>query len=358
MSIRYKTTRALYAEPVTIRPKEGIAADGANALRCVSCGTIFPASFEDGAVTAILTLPAGEYEFEPATTDGETPVTLSGIDKLADGAESFDILIGGDKFASYVFKKSLAKPYLGPIATSFGGSYTRLDFETKEHPHHRSVFFGVGDVSVGDIKNVDFWNEPADCGIQTHAGIAEYAENSVGASFVAKTVWRSHDGEPMIDAACKYKFYAQPASCRYVDLELTYTASYGDVAFGVTKEAGPLGVRMADPLRAERGGYIANSYGAKGESECWGREAEWCVYGGTLDGHEIGVAVFDNSKNERYPTSWHIRDYGLFAANNLYFRGGLTIPSGESLTYKYRLVFFEGSVGDANIADRFITYRG
>ena len=125
MSIRYKTTRALYAEPVTIRPKEGIAADGANALRCVSCGAIFPASFENGAVTAILTLPAGEYEFEPATTDGETPVTLSGIDKLADGAESFDILIGGDKFASYVFKKSLAKPYLGPIATSFGGSYTR-----------------------------------------------------------------------------------------------------------------------------------------------------------------------------------------------------------------------------------------
>ena len=41
------------------------------------------------------------------------------------------------------------------ILTPDGTSYTRLDFTTTEHPHHRSVFFGVGDVTLEgtDIKH-------------------------------------------------------------------------------------------------------------------------------------------------------------------------------------------------------------
>jgi hypothetical protein len=29
----------------------------------------------------------------------------------------------------------------------------------------------------------------------------------------------------------------------------------------------------------------------------------------------IGVAIFDHPKNHAHPTWWHVRDYGLFAAN-------------------------------------------
>ncbi|NCA68468.1 MAG: hypothetical protein EOM87_10475, partial [Clostridia bacterium] len=148
-------------------------------------------------------------------------------------------------------------------------------------------------------------------------------------------------------------FYSQPHECRYIDLEITIRASYGEVTFGATKEAGPLGIRVAESLRADKGGHMVNSYGAEGEEECWGRCAGWCSYSGRVGGLECGIAVFDNEDNERYPTSWHIRNYGLFAANNLYFKGGLVIKSGESLTYKYRICIFEG---EQNIRDRFLNY--
>lgn len=348
MNITLKIKRYLMNEPYSVK----IDGDYDPTVNAVSVfGRLFPAVIEDGTLTAILSLAPGEYDAKLVTAD--MPKT-----EITEGEDELSILINGEKFTGYVYTDKLYKPYLGPMMTSFGESYTRLDFETKEHPHHRSVFFGVGDVSVDGVpaKNVDFWNEPENCGIQRHVAIENVNANSAYAAFTAKTQWCSHDGDPMIDAKCEYKIYNQPANCRYVDLTLTYTASYGDVEFGVTKEAGPLGVRMADPLRVDNGGYMANSYGAVGEGECWGRAANWCVYGGELNGRKVGIAVFDNEKNERYPATWHIRNYGLFAANNLYFKGGLTIKKGEELTYRYRLVFFEGPVDRAFIKERFITY--
>ncbi len=362
--LKLSTPRYLEAEPTVFKY------DGDPDVNAVSLfGRLFPAEVANGKLTAVLSLPAGQYELTPVKAEPSAiPAPVLSLVPSGDGENGkLEVLIDGKVFTSYVYTNELYKPYLGPVMTSFGESFTRLDFETKEHPHHRSVFFGVGDVSLDgreDIGSVDFWNEPANCGIQVHKGIENVKVTPASASFTAKTLWTSHDGVPMIDTEYEYKFYAQPEGCRYVDLTLTYTAAYGEVKFGVTKEAGPLGVRMADPLRVDNGGYMRNSYGASGEKECWGKAANWCVYGGELDGHKVGVAVFDNESNERYPTTWHIRNYGLFAANNLYFRGGLTIPAGEKLTYRYRIVFFEGTDAPTremrgrfvNIRDKFIGY--
>jgi len=70
-------------------------------------------------------------------------------------------------------------------------------------------------------------------------------------------------------------------------------------------------------------------------------------------GNDLGIAAFDDEMNERFPTAWHIRNYGLFAANNLYFKGGFTIKAGESLTYRFRVVFHEDN---SAVADRYILY--
>lgn len=361
MTVKFKAVRFLENEPVTVKLSETPDLE-CNAVSVF--GRLFPAQIEDGVLTVILSVPPGEYELNLTKSEKMKPIAIE------EGEDKLNVLIDGKFFTSYVYTDKLYKPYLGPVMTSFGESFTRLDFETKEHPHHRSVFFGVGDVTLegdGAPANVDFWNEPENCGIQRHVGIEKTVVGTAFSSFTAKTVWCSHEGTPMIDASTEYKFYNQSEGCRYVDVAITYKASYGKVDFGPTKEAGPLGVRMADPLRVDAGGYMENSYGAVGEKECWGKAANWCVYGGKLAGKDIGIAVFDNEKNERYPATWHIRNYGLFAANNLYFRGGLTIPAGEKLIYRYRLVFFEGSVrakapggrgtfDNVHVKERFISY--
>lgn len=301
-----------------------------------------------GADAAIVTLPRGETAAaEPVQAQNKPEIILREQEHRA------DVLIGGRLFTSYVFDPAIAKPYLGPIIMSNGQSVTRLDLTAKEHPHQRSIIIAVGDVSANGMNNVDFWNEPENRGRERHTGFTSVTNGVNIASFTAANIWESADGVPMLDEKRTFTFYAQSPACRYIDIHCDFTASMGEVVFGATKEAGPLGIRMADALRVDHGGHILNCYGAENEEECWGRCASWCSYYGSLDGLDCGVAVFDNEDNERYPTAWHSRNYGLFAANNLYFKGPLTIAAGETLTYKYRVAVFEGK---CDFTSRFLNY--
>ena len=66
----------------------------------------------------------------------------------------------------------------------------------------------------------------------------------------------------------------------------------------------------------------------------------------------------DHPKNQSYPTYWHARGYGLFAANPLgvkdFTKGekelNFAIPAGKSITFRYRVIVNSGShLTDADI---------
>jgi hypothetical protein len=344
MKLEIKACRDYAEEPVFI-PAE-VKEDMVVRSAVADNGVRFPAQKVEGGIVVIAEMKRGET----LTLTPDSEPVLPDIELKSDEAKSsLDIVLNNELFTSYVYDKKFAKPYLGPVLAKDGTSYTRLDFETREHPHQRSVFTGVG-----DVNGVDFWNERENFGYQTHQGFSDKFAGPACAGFTADILWHDKDKKPFMDEKRTYTFYNQSSKCRYVDITFRFTASYGEVKFGPTKEAGPLGVRINEKLRADRGGYFVNSYGAELEEECWGRAASWCDYYGTINDRLYGIAVFDNEKNERYPTTWHIRNYGLFAANNLFFKGGLVIPEGESLTYRYRLCFYEGE--HPNIRDRFIIY--
>jgi hypothetical protein len=71
---------------------------------------------------------------------------------------------------------------------------------------------------------------------------------------------------------------------------------------------------------------------------------------GKMGADSISIAIIDNPKNPNYPTFWHARGYGLFAANPLgekIFTNGkseknLKLKKGESVTFRYRIVINEG----------------
>lgn len=316
-------------------------------------GNRYPAQSGDDCVIAVISAKAGDrFVF----TDSDEDAGFGGAE-FNKGCNSLDVIIGGKVFTSYVFDRKFPKPYLGSVSTSYGTSFTRLDFETKEHPHHRSVFLGIG-----DVNGIDFWNEPEDKGFQIHKGFSEIASGAAFCDFTAENEWRDSNGKAIIDESRHITFYNQKGNCRYVDIDITFTANYGDVTFGATKEAGPLGIRVCDTMRVDIGdGIMKNSYGAMGEKECWGKSAHWCDYFGSTSSDKenpakCGITVFDNEKNLHYPTTWHIRDYGLFAPNNFYFRGKTDIKKGDSLKYSYRMIFHEGELTEKEISDKFINY--
>lgn len=68
--------------------------------------------------------------------------------------------------------------------------------------------------------------------------------------------------------------------------------------------------------------------------------------------------MIDHPQNPGYPTYWHARNYGLFAANPLgqkVFSNGKTIlnfklPKGESVVFKYKIVIAAGKNRLSNTA--------
>lgn len=268
--------------------------------------------------------------------------------EIVEKENQFDILIDREIATSYVTDPALAKPYLGPINGPNGQSYTRLDFETTEHPHHRSVWLGIG-----DVNGVDAWNERPDYGKQKLDHILEKTAGTVFARISSEAEWTNFKGRSLMRDQRTFTVYNTPACARMIDISFTLRADYGRVELGATKEAGPLGIRVAETMSVDHGGTIVNAYGSIGEEECWGKSAPWCDYFGKVGEDLLGIATFEDPKTNEFPTYWHIRNYGLIAPNNLYFRGGQLLNKGESLTYNYRIYFHKGTTQEALVADRY-----
>ena len=269
------------------------------------------------------------------------------------GDDRYIVTADGKPFAEYVYDTKFYKPYFGAILDREGNSFTRLDFTTREHPHHRSVF-----VAIGDVNGVDLWNEPADCGIIRTVKVDGMESGGSYASFTAHNRWHDHSMKPLLDETTAYRVSDNGEGSDILDMTVTLTAAYGEVVFGATKEAGPLGIRVRDELRADTGsGVILNAEGGVGEAECWGKSSRWCDYAGEVEGvGHMGITVFDHPDNERWPTAWHVRNYGLFAANNLYFKGGYTLKEGESVTYRFRIIFRRAPITSENIEAQYKAY--
>ncbi|MBQ7153736.1 MAG: PmoA family protein [Clostridia bacterium] len=346
MKLTIKAVRDYRDEPVLYRTEEK-----AGQIRSAKAadGRVFPAGQTDEGILVIATLARGEeIELETSADACRQDVEVT---SLPDSSR-VSVKIGGKPFTEYVYDTQFCKPYLGPVLAADGKtSYTRMDLTAKEHPHQRSII-----CAIGDINDIDFWNEYGNYGYERQKKLLRAEGNAAAGVIEASIVWQDKDGVPQWDEIRKFTVYNQGQDCRYLDAEFKFTAAYGDVVIGPTKEAGPLGIRMNEQLNVDHGtGFIFNAYGAENESECWGKSASYCAYNGTIDGHLYGIAVFDNENNIQYPTAWHVRNYGLFAANNFYFKGGMTLKKGQTLTYRYRIVFYEGE--QVNLADRFNSYE-
>jgi len=282
------------------------------------------------------------------------------------------IEIGGQLFTEYHFKNT-PRPYCYPVIGPGNLPMTRdwpmkdTPGETHDHPHHRSLWF-----THGSVNGQDFWSEQKEFGTVVHEGFTKVASGRDVGTICAKNKWVSRDGKVQCTDERTLRFYNQPANARFLDFEITIHASTGEVTFGDTKE-GSMAIRLAETMRlkpneANKGkptGHIVNSEGIR-DDKAWGKRAVWCDYYGSVEGQTVGVAIFDHPQNPRHPTWWHVRDYGLFAANPFGRKdfeglkdksaGNLVIPAGQSVTFRYRFYFHEGDEQQAKVAERYAEY--
>jgi len=265
--------------------------------------------------------------------------------------DAVEFTIDGKLLTRYHPDRDEPKPYCWPLIGPTGEPITRaypmakVQAESTDHPHHRSLWF-----AHGDVNGVDFWGESDKAGRIVHREFEVWISGPVMGKLRTKNDWMASDGTRVCEDVREIRAYRVPRG-RLLDYEISIKASDGPVKFGDTKE-GTFGLRLADSMSITHGeGHILNSEGER-DRDAWGKRAEWCDYSGPVADKVVGVAIFDHPDNLRHPTYWHVRDYGLFAANPFGVRdftgqpegepGAYTLAKGQALTFRYRLYLHEG----------------
>ena len=276
----------------------------------------------------------------------------------------YEVRIGTKLFAGYVTDLGGAPiiyPIVGPTEKNMTRDYPMekgYEGVKADHPHHRSLWF-----AHGDVNNLDFWGAKNKI---VHKRFVKAECDGKTALLVTENELIDNDNNVVCREIRTIRF-ASPEDVRIIDFDVTVTAEQEKVAFGDTKE-GTFGIRVPEVLAVEtgKGGSFVNAEGKVGERDAWGKRSPWVDYNGTLDGEKVGIAILNHPSSFRFPTYWHVRNYGLFAANPFGMHdfeslqdtkaGEFILPKGESFTCRYRVLFHKGDATEAKIAEAYKVY--
>ena len=292
----------------------------------------------------------------------------SGVE-LVKADEDVEVHIGGSHFTTYTFGGDIVRPRIHPVIGPHGDPVTRPlaeDGDGKDHPHHRSIW-----ISHGCVNGWNNWAEGDGHAWTRHREFESLESGSVYGRIVVVSDWEGddyyvgeHKSNQLVEERAEWTFYNTPEDVRIFDLTVTLTAPDIDVLFGDTKEGGLASIRVAESMevRAGEGGRIENGMGGVNEDETWGKRAPWCHYSGPVNGKRVGVAIMDHPESFRYPTWWHVRNYGLMTANPFGWshfyndaskRGNYVLEANKSLTGKYRFYIHAGSASEGKVGDAY-----
>ncbi len=290
-----------------------------------------------------------------------------------------DVMVDGKLFTSYWWPDTVYKPILYPLLTASGTPVTRgfpikpREGERRDHIHQ------VGNwLNYGNVNGLDFWGNGSEGkrnvngGQIKHIGIEKLSGGIGEGSMFTTAEWIAPDGKRLIAERTEFHFIAK-GSTRIIDRITTLTSAGEAVTMKDTKE-GSFGIRVARQLElpskqdviltdakghpttvkkmSNEGvtGNFRSSEGITGEA-IWGKRAKWMDLYGNIGNEKISLVICDHPKNLSYPTYWHARGYGLFAANPFGVKDftegkqelNYVIPAGKSLTLRYRIVINSGS---------------
>jgi hypothetical protein len=323
------------------------------------------------------------------TTMG-TAFAQKGVHVVTDDAHSkVEVTIDGKPFTTYLWQDpkqegTLKKPVLDPLIDDEGITVTRgyplapLPGERVDHPHHAGMWF-----NYGNVNGFDFWNNSDAIKPEQRPKMGSIFEGKIvstksGANsgeLVTTSTWITGKGDKIIEQTTRYVFRRGKGS-RTID-EIVTLKALDNVVFNDDKE-GMLGMRVASWLESpeEKSGLFMDaagrptqtagaSSGATGIYETsegikgpavWSTRGRWCTLTGHNKDNKVAtIAMIDHPGNPGFPTYWHARGYGLFAANPLGrsifdtkqapFK--YSIAKGDSSTFRYRVVIYSHVVDRA-----------
>ncbi|MCD6360317.1 MAG: PmoA family protein [Armatimonadetes bacterium] len=304
-------------------------------------------------------LAAGEKKRYVICADERTPEDAGSVTVEMEEGKSASFLINGELFTRYNFdREQFVRPNAFPVLGPGGVHVT--EYAESDHPHHKSLY-----VALGEVNGFNNWDEQEGHAYIYNQSVDVLAEGPIFAQIMAINDWVDPKGNKYMEDWTVITVYNSPEGGRFMDWDITLAATECGIHIGDTKESGTISVRMNTPLHVRHGGTMVNAYGGVNEGENWGKPSPWVDYYGEVDGVKCGLALMDSPGNLRHPTTWHVRDYGLFTANcwgYSYFtgdqsiRGDYTMPEGATLNFLYRVYVHGGDHLEAKTGDRYFDF--
>jgi hypothetical protein len=291
-------------------------------------------------------------------------------------ARRVDISIDGKPFTSYIWPTTLKKPVLYPLRTAAGTVVTRgfpleqRPGERVDHPHHAGLWF-----NYESVNGLDFWNnsdaiKPENApkmGTILHRSIVSAKGGPQHGELDVETDWITFDQKVLLNERTHFVFRGG-RGFRSVDRIATLRALDEKVDFKDEKD-GLLGLRVIRALEipsdkpevySDASGHVTTvakldntgvngtyltSEGKKGGA-AWATRGRWCNLSGLVGDEPVTITILDHPGNPGFPTYWHARGYGLFAANPLgqkIFSEGkqelnFSLAPHASATFRYRIL--------------------
>jgi hypothetical protein len=331
----------------------------------------------------------------PKQQSSKKPADANYVEVVPKPAERrVDVLVGGKPFTSYIWPTSLKKPVLYPLRSANGTVVTRgfplepRPGERVDHPHQAGLWF-----EYGDVNGLDFWNNSDSIkasaapkmGTILHRSIRGSKSGAGEGSLDVTDEWVNHANKALLREDTRFVFRATNG-VRTIERITTLTAVDSTVHFNDNKE-GVFGMRVARSLEqpsltpekytdasgrvtevakldtAGVHGHFTSSEGKEGD-DVWGTRGKWTMLTGDVGGAPVTLAILDHPKNVGFPTYWHARGYGLFAANPL---GQKAMSNGKeelnfklapkaSVTFRHELLIIDGKVTPADIEKHYLSF--
>ncbi len=289
------------------------------------------------------------------------------------------ITIDGKPFTDLIYTDTMEKPFLYPIYAANGKTITRgfpwnpAPNDPVDHPHHIGLWF-----NYESVNGLDFWNNSyaIEADKKKNYGWVRtqkilHTKSGKQASVAYTADWTDQQKKVLLVETTDLNF-STIGNDRVIE-RITKLTAIEDVNFNDVKD-GMLGLRVAHELelpisetkkytdasgivtyvKANKDSTVTGNYltseGKQGDA-AWGTRGNWCMLYGKLGGDSISIVMIDHPKNPGYPTYWHARNYGLFAANPLgqkVFSNGKTVlnfklAKGESATFRYKIIIAAGT---------------
>ncbi|MDA2926338.1 PmoA family protein [Acidobacteria bacterium AH-259-G07] len=277
-----------------------------------------------------------------------------------------DVFVGDELFTSYHYGLGFDKPIFYPLKSPAGNPITRgypielgIPGEAHDHWHHESLWF-----TYGNVNGTDFWAKQgarrgvSESGKIRHTGFSRLEGGKKG-HLEASADWITPEGKVILRQKSQVVFRAG-RNGRLMDLTIELTAHGQKVTFGDTKE-GMFGIRVTPALRENHTGVYLNASGQHKEAGVWGKRSPWVALRGKVRDEQLTLAIFNHPESTGFPTFWHARGYGLFAANpfgKIDFEKGseplnFALHAGESAVFRYRILIHSDKLTGEELEKQF-----